>query len=135
MIVRNLPEAAKGARRIESSTWNSVRLLLKGDGVGFSFHITTIYADTVTEMHYKNHFEAVYCISGHGEIEALADGRVFAVEPGTLYVLDRNDAHRLRAHSELQLACVFNPPLHGSEVHDASGAYPLEAEEISSQVA
>jgi L-ectoine synthase len=135
MLVRNLPEAAKGVRRIESSTWNSVRLLLKGDGVGFSFHITTIYADTVTEMHYKNHFEAVYCISGEGEIESLADGRVFAVEPGTLYVLDRHDAHRLRAHTELQLACVFNPPLHGNEVHDASGAYPLEAEAISNQVA
>lgn len=130
MIVRNLLQAQQSARRIESKTWNSVRLLLKNDAVGFSFHITTIYAGTTTDMHYKNHFEAVYCISGSGEIEVAASGEVFAINPGTLYVLDKHDAHRLRAHTELQLACVFNPPLSGAEVHDASGAYPLEAEAI-----
>ncbi|MEQ9562409.1 MAG: ectoine synthase, partial [Woeseiaceae bacterium] len=27
--------------------------------------------------------------------------------------------------------CVFNPPLNGKEVHDASGAYPLIAEAVS----
>jgi len=131
MLVRTLQKAREGARRIESDTWNSVRLLLKGDDVGFSFHITTMYANTATTMHYKNHFEAVYCISGEGEIEVLATGEVFAIKPGTLYVLDQHDLHQVRAHSELQLACVFNPPLHGNEVHDASGAYPLEADVVA----
>jgi len=131
MIVRTLQAACATERRVDSKTWNSVRLLLKGDDVGFSFHITTIYAQTTTTMHYKNHFEAVYCISGSGEIEALKTGEIFSIEPGTLYVLDQHDEHQLRAHTELQLACVFNPPLHGTEVHDDSGAYPLEAEAIA----
>ncbi len=29
------------------------------------------------------------------------------------------------------MACVFNPPLHGKEVHDETGAYPLEAEAVT----
>jgi len=32
----------------------------------------------------------------------------------------------LRAHTELKLACVFNPPLTGQEVHDENGVYPLD---------
>jgi len=131
MIVRTLQQTGQTARRVEAETWNSVRMLLKSDAVGFSFHITTIYANTTTDMHYKNHFEAVYCIGGSGEIEVQATGEVFPVTPGTLYVLNKHDAHQLRAHTELQLACVFNPPLHGTETHDASGAYPLEATAIA----
>ncbi|MDX1653909.1 MAG: ectoine synthase [Candidatus Competibacteraceae bacterium] len=38
--------------------------------------------------------------------------------------------HLLRARSELKLACVFNPPLSGKEIHDAYGLYPLDADEI-----
>lgn len=130
MIVRTLQQANTSARRVEATTWNSVRMLLKSDAVGFSFHVTTIYAGTETHMHYKNHFEAVYCIAGEGEIQTLVDGQVYPIKPGTLYVLDQHDEHILRAHSELQLACVFNPPLNGTETHDAFGAYPLEAEVI-----
>ena len=45
MIVRDLTTAEKSGRRIVSpdGNWESVRLLLKEDNVGFSFHITTIY--------------------------------------------------------------------------------------------
>jgi L-ectoine synthase len=31
----------------------------------------------------------------------------------------------------MTMACVFNPPLNGKEVHDDSGAYPLIAEAVS----
>ena len=47
-----------------------------------------------------------------------------------MYALDRHDRHVLRASSELKLACVFNPPLNGLEVHDETGAYPLEAQAV-----
>lgn len=130
MIVRHLEEARKSSRRVVSETWESTRLLLKADQVGFSFHITTIYAGTSTPMCYRNHFEAVYCIGGSGELEDCATGRRHRIEPGTIYILDQHDQHVLHAASELTVACVFNPPLHGKEVHDASGAYPLEAEAV-----
>ena len=132
MIVRNLHQAGQTARRIVSpdGNWESTRLLLKSDNMGFSFHITTIYAGADFRMHYQNHLESVYCISGTGEVETLADNRVYPIEPGTLYILDQHDEHILRAHSEMQMACVFNPALSGKEVHNAEGAYELEAEAV-----
>ncbi|HUD96341.1 MAG TPA: ectoine synthase [Woeseiaceae bacterium] len=130
MIVRSLQEARSGRRLVESNGWNSIRLLLKDDGMGFSFHITTIYAGAELPMHYKNHLESVYCVSGKGSIENCESGELFAIEPGVIYALDRNDRHILRAESEMVMACVFNPPLNGLEVHDESGAYPLQAEAV-----
>ena len=133
MIVRKLSEAERGARRIVSpdGNWESTRLLLNGDGMGFSFHITTIYAGADFQMHYQNHLESVYCIAGEGEVETLADGMKYPIKPGTLYNLDQHDKHILRAFSELKMACVFNPPLNGTEVHNAEGAYELEADTIT----
>ncbi len=132
MIVRTLAEAQASGRRIVSpdNNWESTRMLLKNDNMGFSFHITTIYAGADFRMHYKNHLESVYCVSGEGEVETLADGRKYPIAPGTLYILDKHDEHILRAFSEMTMACVFNPPLSGKEVHNAEGAYELDAEEI-----
>lgn len=124
MIIRTLKEAADSKRLVASKGWESVRLLLKEDKVGFSFHITTIFQGAILEMHYKNHFESVYCIQGEGEIMLAENRESYPVSPGTLYVLDKHDKHILYARTELKLACVFNPALHGSEIHDESGSYP-----------
>lgn len=81
-------------------------------------------------MHYQNHLESVFCISGRGEVENLADGELYPIEAGTIYILNENDKHVLRAFDEMKMACVFNPPLNGKEVHNAEGAYELDAEAI-----
>ncbi len=125
MIVRNLEEARQSERLVVSEGWDSTRLILKDDQMGFSFHITRIFKNAELHLHYKNHLESVYCISGRGEVEDLANGKIHPIEPGTVYVLDKNDKHILRAFEEMQMACVFNPPLTGQEVHDETGAYPL----------
>ncbi len=132
MIVRNLKEAESSNRRIVSpdGNWESTRMLLKADGMGFSFHITTIYAGADFRMHYQNHLESVFCMSGSGEIEDLESGEVHSISEGTLYILDKHDQHILRAFSEMKMACVFNPPLNGTEVHNAEGAYELEASSV-----
>lgn len=130
MIVRTLSEAESGARRIVSEGWESTRLLLKNDEMGFSFHITTIYEGANLHLHYQNHLESVYCISGEGEIEDLATGKIHPIAPGTIYALDQHDKHILRAKSEMKMACVFNPPLNGKEVHNEQGAYELQAEAV-----
>jgi|TARA_R100000005_G_scaffold77038_3_gene44186 L-ectoine synthase len=131
MIVRTLKECENSSRTVKTDTWQSVRLSLADDGMGFSFHITTIYAGTETPIWYKNHFETVYCISGNGEVETVSDGKVYKIEPGTVYILNKNDQHLLRGGTEdMQLACAFNPPLNGREVHDADGAYKLNDEAL-----
>ena len=131
MIVRKLQDAEGSERRIVSKGWESTRLLLKGDNMGFSFHITTIYENAELHLHYQNHLESVYCISGHGSIEDLSTGQIHAIEPGTLYALDQHDKHILRATAEMKMACVFNPPLNGKEVHNDEGAYELDAEAVA----
>ncbi|MBA5684412.1 ectoine synthase [Photobacterium damselae subsp. damselae] len=126
MIVRKLDECRYSERHVISDNWESIRMLLKDDNMGFSFHITKIYKNTETHIHYKNHFESVFCISGTGEITIVGD-KTYSIEPGTLYILNKNDEHYLRAYGneDMIMACVFNPPVVGSEVHDENGIYPL----------
>ena len=127
MIVRTLEECENSERRVATETWESTRMLLKDDQMGFSFHITTIYANKETHIHYKNHLESVYCMSGNGEIETLSDSKGYQIRPGTLYILDKHDEHMLRGGTEdMKMACVFNPPLSGKEVHDKDGVYPVD---------
>lgn len=125
MIVRRLEELDGTDRSVSDTTWTSRRLLLASDGMGFSMHDTILHAGTETPMWYRNHVEAVYCVEGEGEIEDLERGEVHPIAPGTLYALDRNDRHVLRARTQLRMICVFNPPLVGPETHDEDGAYPL----------
>jgi L-ectoine synthase len=126
MIIRTLEECERSERCVKAPTWQSVRMLLADDEMGFSFHITTIYANTQTPIHYTNHLESVYCIAGNGSIIDLTSGASHQIKPGTLYALDKNDRHELRGGSQdMILACVFNPAITGREVHDEHGAYPL----------
>lgn len=132
MIVRTLEDAQNSSRKIvdPNNNWDSTRLLLREDAMGFSFHITTIYAGADFQMHYQHHLESVYCISGEGEVRTLDDGKSYPIKPGTIYILDKHDRHNLRAFTEMTMACVFNPPLTGKEVHNAEGAYELDADPI-----
>ena len=130
MFIRKLSEVEQSERKVQGENWHSVRMLLENDKFGFSFHITTLYAGCETLIWYQNHLEAVFCISGEGEVETTDDGKIWKIEPGTMYALDKNDRHLLRPTSDMVVACVFNPPLHGKEVHDANGVYSLEAEAV-----
>lgn len=127
MLVRTLTEVQGTDRDIHAKNWNSRRLLLADDGMGFSLHDTLIHPGTETTMCYENHLEAVYCIEGEGEIEILPNGPVYPIRPGTVYALDQHDRHCLRARTQLRMVCVFNPPVTGQEVHDENGAYPAVA--------
>jgi L-ectoine synthase len=134
VIVRSLEEIDRSDRSVSAETWTSRRLLLAGDGMGFSLHDTIIEPGTETVMWYQNHFEAVYCIEGEGEIEELDSGVVHQITPGVMYALNLNDRHELRARTRLRLVCVFNPPCTGRETHDETGAYPLLTEEDQAEV-
>lgn len=124
MIVKKLGELPAD-RVVSADNWVSRRLLLRDEGMGFSLHDTLIHPGTSTSMHYANHLEAVYCIRGSGRLESSSTGDVFPIAAGTVYALDQHDEHILHADTEMQMVCVFNPPLAGPETHDANGVYPL----------
>lgn len=124
MIVRRLDDLIKTDADVHGETWNSRRLLLAKDGMGFSLHDTYLHEGTTTEMWYRHHVEAVYCIEGEGELEDKTDGTIYPIAPGTMYALNGHEKHILRAKTRLRMVCVFNPPVTGQEVHDEDGAYP-----------
>jgi L-ectoine synthase len=126
MFTRKLSDAQKTARKVQGENWDSVRLVLADDKMDCSFHITTLYAGRETLIWYKNHLEIVYCISGEGEVETTDDGKIWKIEPGTVYCLDKNDRHLLRPKTDMTVACVFSPALKGTETHDEDGAYTLD---------
>jgi L-ectoine synthase len=130
MIVRDFNEIIKTEtdRVVTDAQWTSVRMLLASDKMGFSFHITTLESGSEHTFEYKNHFESVYCIKGKGSITDLATGETHAIAPGVMYALNLHDRHILRAEEELIMACTFNPPVTGAEVHGADGSYDLESE-------
>ncbi len=123
MIVRDIKDLKNTDKDVHDAQWTSVRMLLASDGMGFSFHITTLEAGSEHTFHYKNHFESVYCMSGTGSITDLATGETHAIRPGVMHALDQHDKHILRADEELVMACCFNPPVTGNEVHQADGSY------------
>lgn len=125
MIVKTLDEVLNTDNETKDDNWSSRRFLLNQDNVGFTLTETVLYAGTETYIWYKNHVEAVYCVEGSGEVETLKDGQIYAIKPGTMYCLDGHEKHYLRAHTDLRVVCVFNPPLTGKEVHDEDGVYPL----------
>lgn len=127
MIVRTLSEIVDGERDVRAPTFASRRLLLAEDGTGFSLHDTVLYAGTTTEIWYKHHLEAVYCIEGHATVHDLDNDDVYDIRPGTLYTLDGHERHTLTVHEDVRMICVFTPALTGNEVHDEEGTYPLLA--------
>lgn len=123
MIVRDFNELKTTDRAVSDARWTSTRMLLADDGMGFSFHITELEAGSEHTFHYKHHFESVYCMAGSGSITDLATGETHQIKPGVMYALNLNDKHTLRATEKLVMACCFNPPVTGTEVHREDGSY------------
>lgn len=103
---------------VEWGSGTSDRLLNADDNMGFAVAHTVVRAGTESKLQYTNHFEACYCIAGSGSVRE-PDGTVHAITPGTIYVLDRNDAHVLCGgeDEDLVLVSIFNPPIVGTEAH------------------
>lgn len=128
MIVRSIEEITGTEADIATENWQSKRIVLSKDGVGFSVHETTLKAGSVNEFWYANHIEAVFVVEGEGEITELDNGTTHQLAPGSLYLLDKHDKHELRPRTQMRTVCVFNPPVTGREVHDENGVYPLITE-------
>ncbi len=121
MIVNSLEKIANTERDVDWGNGKSRRLLIKTDNMGYSLTDTVIDAGTASLLEYKNHLEACYCIEGEGEVVDETTGEVHKITPGTMYALDENQKHWLKADKTMRLVCVFNPPLKGDERHSLGG--------------
>lgn len=126
MFVKRLDELRAAGREltVASGSARSVRALLREDGVGVTLCDVTVAAGAETVLWYKHHWEANLILGGAGEVSDLTTGERWPLAPGTVYMVGPQDRHRLAAGTNLHLLSVFNPPLEGSEQHDAEGTLP-----------
>jgi L-ectoine synthase len=75
-------------------------------------------------LQYRNHIEANLVLEGEGTVEEIATGKKHKLVPGTIYVVFPDDRHRVSATKAMRVISIFNPPLVGTEQHDADGGYP-----------
>lgn len=129
MIVIRSEDVANTARHVSGPGWDSKRMIVKADGMGYSVHETRVHAGTESRLHYQHHLETNYCVAGEGEVVNIATGETHQIRPGTIYALDQHDDHIIRAtQGDLHLVCVFNPPVAGTETHNADGGYEPTAD-------
>src|SRR5438094_3463475 len=117
MFIRTRDDARSAGHElvVARGATKSTRYLTKGDGLGFSFSAVVMAAGQEATLWYKHHWEANYIVSGSGELEEVATGRRWPLEPGTIYVVGPEDRHVVRATEDLRLVSVFNPPIVGDE--------------------
>jgi L-ectoine synthase len=128
MIVRSLASILNTPAHVKGDAFESRRILLAADGLGYSLHDTICKEGCEQHLQYLNHVETNYIIAGEGEVVNVATGVVHPLSPGTVYMLDRHEAHILRAlRGDLRIICVFTPALTGQERHDTNGSYPAAA--------
>src|SRR5688572_27942552 len=118
MIVRHLDVIRDSNRNVITDGWESARILLKNEGMGFSFHITTMYAGQELRMHYKHHLVVVFVLQGKCTIEDLATGEHHDLRLGMLYALNAHDRHIVRPSTDIVTACLLNSPVSGRAVHE-----------------
>jgi L-ectoine synthase len=125
MIITDKSDLLGTKRDARGPGWESVRLLVKSDGMGFAMTQTTILPGAVLTLQYKNHIEACYCLSGEGEVTVSETGATHAIGPGILYAPNEHERHVVRVTSAdpMRLICVFSPALEGDEVHQPDGSY------------
>jgi L-ectoine synthase len=118
MLTRHLDDVTDTPRDVHGPGWRSRRLIVAEDGLDYSFHVTILDEGVSLRFEYENHRETVYCISGEGQIDDLATGEVFSLNPGSVYSVGAGEPHLVTAFTEMELVCVFNPPLTGTEEAD-----------------
>ncbi len=122
MIVAPRDALTDGARAGGGPGWCSTRMLVQGDGVGFSVNHTAIAAGAVMTLAYRHHVEANRIVARIGTVEEMATGKTRRLGPGMMYWLDRH-VLSVDGGQAMRIVAVFAPALHGDEVHDGAGGY------------
>lgn len=106
---------------MEWGNGTSHRLLTEADGMGFTVCETLVRQGSTSSLEYSRHLEACYCVEASGEVVS-SDGVRHKIKEGTLYALDKHDAHHLIAsdYEDLRLISVSNRALRGDEKHTLS---------------
>lgn len=121
-LVRRVADMLGTPRDVFWGNGQSRRLLVRSDGFGFALCQTLGNPDTDSPLQYRNHFESCYYVRGTGEY--VWDGGRHPIDTngagGTVFVMNRNDAHRMVVRDAAVCLSVFSPAIEGHEAHDFS---------------
>lgn len=114
MLIRTMEQLEAEGRVISISHGKAtaVRLLTKSDGLGFSLSEARASQAGLSDLWYKNHWEANYVRSGKATLENRGTGERWLLEPGVLYCVGPKDRHRIIRDepSDMRIISVFSPP-------------------------
>ena len=122
MLIKTQQDVRGTSGEAHGDKWHSMRLLLKNDGMGVTLTDSVLEVGFDMTLWQKNHLEACYCLEGAATVEDLETGKIHQIRPGTLYVMDKHDRHRIKVSQRMRVICTFVPALTGDETHDADGS-------------
>ncbi len=100
------------------------RLLTAPDGLGFTLSDVRFQKGQEMALWYKNHWEANIVLKGLLVVTDHATGKTHDIGTGSIFAVGPKDRHHVRIAEDSHVLSIFNPPLHGNELHDADGSYP-----------
>jgi L-ectoine synthase len=126
MFVKTLADIHQAGmvRTVAGGVAISERYLTVDDHLGFSLNSVRLPAGAEADLWYKHHWEANLVLDGIVDVTDYATGAVHRLGPGGLYLVGPKDRHHVKVITDFHAISVFNPPLTGTEDHDADGSYP-----------
>ena len=122
------PADIAGTRRdrmVGDGSVHAMCYLARDDGCGFSFSTVSVDGDVRGfPLHYRHHVEVNLVLKGSGELRNLESDESWDVGPGVLYCVGPSDRHCLDMEGPVEMVSLFNPPILGTERHQAFGGYP-----------
>ena len=115
MIVKSLEDIIGTEDEAKRETWARRRFILKKDNVSFRFNDTIIKAGTESCLWYKNSYRSSVLNQGEGKSKKQKQGK-YGNRPGTMYLLNEHDKHKLWERQKMRMIGVFNPPLVGTKI-------------------
>lgn len=126
MFVRTWADAEAAGHVVvkEGGSPRWARLLTARDGLGFTLSDVRFKAGQEMALWYKNHWEVNIVLDGLIEVTDHGTGQTHRIGPGAAFAVGPRDRHHVRIVADSHVLSIFNPPLHGTELHDADGSYP-----------
>jgi L-ectoine synthase len=118
MFISSITDVIGTDREVQGDGWTSRRVILAGEGMGYSVHETTVDAGSRLHLAYEHHRETVYCLEGRGTLLEVASAEAVALTPGSVYSAGMREEHILTCDTEMTFLCIFTPGLEGNEEAD-----------------
>ncbi len=115
ILIRHKADLLGSSRHVKTHAYETVRFLLKSDGVGLTLTDIVLKPDVEAVYGYEQHLEVAYCLSGHARLTEVSSKVVHDIRAGTLWAARAGEHFSFVAFEETRLICAFTPAFEGDE--------------------